>query len=325
MSITTVSTASIIAKVVDDTNLKDRSFASIIPVWIGEALGHLKYSRQWKAVFKDIVIDYHKGILPCGLMDVRAVEYKGKRLRYGLGSRALTEETEKNIPFCTEITSAQALPESRYAYELEGNYITTSLRSGTIRLHFYTQPCDQLGFPFIPNNQAYIESIYWYIRAKMIGRGWKDPVFSYRDAFQMHEMYGSRGLEQVTTPHIDEMQDKIDLLVRLIPDQNYWENFDVPDRGLQPSKEIATVGIPISSLIVERYTTPENNSYTYTFPSGTNFTIPQSVHKLDKVRGSTFLSATGEFIIVPFNVDQVTQTVSIESTTDLINCKLILY
>jgi hypothetical protein len=118
-------------------------------------------------------------------------------------------------------------------YQIEMDYINTSIRDGEVRIHYLSQPLDKDGFPLIPDNENYKEALYYYVRAKMIGCGYKDTVYSERELMERYEMYAARAMGQIKYPSTDIVQSRIDAMVRFIPPQNYWENYfrtDHPER-----------------------------------------------------------------------------------------------
>ena len=111
-------------------------------------------------------------------------------------------------------------------YSTELDWLTTSIRDGVLRLHYYSMPVDEEGLPLIPDNENYKEALYCYVRAKMIGAGYQDPLYKDdRDLMQRFETYGRRAINEITYPTPDQKEQQVRTQVRLIPPTNYWENF----------------------------------------------------------------------------------------------------
>jgi hypothetical protein len=110
-------------------------------------------------------------------------------------------------------------------YTLDMGYITTSFCDGTVVVHYKAIPTDSDGLPLIPDNENYKQALYWYVRAMMIGSGFKDPVFDEKEMMQRFEAYAARAINEVSYPSPDQKEQQLKLHVRFIPPANYWENF----------------------------------------------------------------------------------------------------
>ena len=328
MNYASTSIEPVVAKIIRDTRLKDSTLLPYVIEWVAEALDMLPSPGIGKAMWADRTVDYHRALFPCGMLYVKAIEYNGRRMRRGAGAKAISQDTEKTIPFCNEIEKASTLKYSNHWYDIEPpQSLTTSLRSGTIRIQFYGRASDKFGFPYVPDNANYREAVYWYVRGKMIASGWEDKIMKYGDVLQLHERYAGRAMAEVWYPSIDEMPDKNDLLVRLVPDMSYFDRFEMPEYGNTAAREAnTTVGIPITSLIVERMAPNPQNAFPYKFKVST-FTqvFPATQHQLNQVKGVTFLDPDGNIVLVPYQVDAIDLKVTVISTVDLINHTMTIF
>lgn len=253
MLYTYVSSKEVIARIIRNTRIQDSSFIEDMSEWIPEAMGYMRTKQQLNVTYKDIEISFYKGKMPCGLIGLGAVECCGGRMRYANTVRAMevarqtTECNNETTPslFITEVAtqnqaaftgpqnyiwktdlvSAQQLPCCNHYYNVEMGYINTSMCEGTVRLHYTTMPIDEEGFPLIPDNENYKEALYCYNRAKMIGAGYKDTVYSENELMQRFELYASRAMGQIKYPSVDQMQTRINTLTRFILPEYYWEDF----------------------------------------------------------------------------------------------------
>jgi hypothetical protein len=256
---------SVIARVIRNTRVQDSSYLIDMMEWIPEAMGKMQTQQQLKRTFQDVEVAFHKGKLPCDLVDLLAVEYKGQRLRTGNSVKNITTghnikdgmiqtpdlfttviatqnqkefTSEQNHIWGSTLTPAEPLTvncdvQGSDYYEIEMEYINTSFSDGIVRLHYDALPVDAQGMPLIPDNENYKEAIYWYCRARMIGCGYNDTVFNEKDLMQRFELYATRAISEITYPSPDVMESRINTLVRFIPPANYWENFfrnDSPER-----------------------------------------------------------------------------------------------
>jgi len=259
---TSVSIQQVIGRVIRNTRIQDSSYIIDMNEWIPEAMGYMRTKMEMEERYKDIEVEFHKGRLPCGTIHILAVEWCGRRLKWsntvkhyatghnlGIGSIPASAELftsviktkclddipgnyiwesdiKKEGCSCTCVKDALCLPEHPTAYyQIEMDYLNTSFKDGCPRIHYYAQPTDKEGFPLIPDNENYKEALYYYIRAKMVGCGYKDKVFSEDELMRRFELYAGRAKAQIRYPSTDIMDSRIASLVRFIPPQNYWENF----------------------------------------------------------------------------------------------------
>jgi len=253
-----VSIQQVIARVVRNTRLQDSSYLTDMVEWIPEAMGYMKTKMEQTEKWKDIEIEFHKGRLPCGPIMLVAVEYCGRRLKtsntvkhyetghhLNYGSIPASAELFKSVIIPKEFPDENVVVDSTIIkegcccikdvmcclehpsayYQVEMDYINTSFRQGCVRIHYFTQPIDGDGFPLIPDNENYKEALYLYVRAKMIGCGYRDKVYNEIDLMQRFEVHAARAINEITYPSPDLMDTRIDSLVRFIPPANYWDNF----------------------------------------------------------------------------------------------------
>lgn len=236
----------IIARIIRNTRVQDTSYLDDLPEWIAEAMGLMKTKQVLSPKYQDINMYFHKGKLPCDLDHIKAVEYNGCRLKEGNSSKDITTSQDlsrKTDPiyistlapttapdgasfWTTKWEDACVLPHHhKHYYQIEMGYITTSFADGVIRVHYKAMPVDENGMPLIPDNENYKQAIYNYVRAMMIGAGYKDLIFSESVLMQRFEIYAERAISEITYPSVDSMEDRVNNSVRLIPQANYFDNF----------------------------------------------------------------------------------------------------
>lgn len=110
--------------------------------------------------------------------------YTGTRLP--LGSDLTGYGLSQDNPRTTEVT-----PGSPY-YNLNSDYVVTSFSEGLIKLHYIGFALDKDGLPRILNDADYKMALEWYCFANMILKGYKHPELSYKDAWNMWDMYRLR-------------------------------------------------------------------------------------------------------------------------------------
>jgi len=136
---------------------------------------------------------------------------------------------ESNVPYIPaqtfNIETVMSLPYSDETYYTELDWINTSFKCGKVRLYYMAIPVDANGFPLVPDNGNYKEAIYWYVRSRMIGAGYKDTVFKYQECEQKFELHAARAMGQIRYPSVDQAETRMQQGSRLIMDMNYFDTF----------------------------------------------------------------------------------------------------
>jgi hypothetical protein len=240
----------LIGRIIRNTGIQDTAYIIHMDEWIPEAMQAMKTNMQYSPAYFDVNITFHKGKLPCGIVYIDAVEYKGKRLPYGNSVKNLqtgpqqSESTGAYIPvlekrlapdgnylYTTSLQQATELPSCSNAfYQLEMGCILTSFETGCVRVHGRVTPTDEKGLPLIPDNHDYKEAIYWYVRAKMIESGYNDTVFGWEVCDRKWEKHANRAIQDIDYPSPDMMQHMVNTLVRMVPPDHYYDSFFNIDR-----------------------------------------------------------------------------------------------
>lgn len=238
----------VIGRIIRNTRIQDSSYITDMYEWIPEAMDLMRTKMELTYSYKDVEVDFHKGKMPCGLIHIMAVEYYGMRLKYGntpkhYKTEPVIDKTISNVDLFTSVVKTQDIPNGNYIwtsdiksvnnlkqsidiyYQIEMDYINTSFCDGMIRLHYLSQPMDCDGFPLIPDNGNYKEALYYYVRSKMIGCGYKDTAFNEQELMQRFELYASRAMAQIRYPSVDVVHERIAKLTKYVLPENYWEHY----------------------------------------------------------------------------------------------------
>lgn len=262
MEYTAGSIKEVIGRVIRNTRLQDSSYISDMNEWIPEAMGYMNTHIVLQLKWADVTVDFHKGKLPNGLKSLDAVEYNGTRLKFsrqvkpytapntqqlvvdyisdppvavytaldeGITSTVITATsvTEASTPsFITDIRALQSLPFNEHSYYTELGYLNTSLTSGKVRVYYRALPTDCDGFPLIVDNENYKQALYWYVRAQIIGTGFMDKVFTYRDCMASFELYAARAMGEITYPSIDQVEASVAMSTSLLTAEDYFSTFN---------------------------------------------------------------------------------------------------
>lgn len=247
----TTSIKPIIARVIRNTRITDMTYADDMMEWIGEGLNRMLIRWRLEKTHKVLEIKSHSAKLPCGLVDLSAVIYKGARLRKGTSSidvriKKTVSEEELSTYFVhdTNIT-AEDLNTQNYQllrgddikqvsttegpafYDLQYNYIKTSFETGFITIAYTIAPIDKEGYPLAPDLEEAREALFWYVCSRLCFTGYKLPEpsmdFKYCD-FKATEFF-RKAKNIIKTQSVDELEAQVQLLNRLIPPDNYYTTF----------------------------------------------------------------------------------------------------
>ena len=136
-----------------------------------------------------------------------------------------TVESVYQSTLLNNVTAIMNQPYCNHTYYTELDYINTSICDGVVRLFYKTIPLDEFGFPLIPDNEDYKEALYWYVRTKLIGAGYRDTVFKFTDCEERFNVHATRAIGQIKYPSVDQVETSLEISTRLILPDNYFETF----------------------------------------------------------------------------------------------------
>lgn len=241
-----ISIDGVIGKILRDTRIQDSSYVSDFYEWIPEAMSLMRTQQELVSRCAPIKVNFHVGRLPCGLIHVDAVEYKGRRLRWHNGVRLITDTTTitynqvyqswitldkaPSDPNSTVLSSTLAPPSACHdfhGYKLELDHIKTTFADGEVIVYYKTTAVDDRGLPLIIDHADYKEAIYWYVRMKLIQSGYDDPMYGNDDRVceARWEKYAARAISDITYPSVDQKEAQRAMHVRFVPPTDYYESF----------------------------------------------------------------------------------------------------
>jgi len=110
-----------------------------------------------------------------------------------------------------------------YTYLITPNYIKTNVETGYLMLAYQAIPTDAEGYPMIPDNQSFLDAIYWYINMKLMYPDWvtgkvRDAV--YADAKRSWNYYCKQAYGEALMPNKDQIESIKNTWLRLVPEIN---------------------------------------------------------------------------------------------------------
>ena len=279
--LTSTSVKEIIARVIRNAGYKVPSmYLDDMLEWIPEAMDQLetKHTLITKSTPNEgetgaIVTKNHVAKLPCGLVEILAVESEyGTRLYTGSDITDITNQSTRyhndtdnarnfsrdtdfqvdptlhnsllgselentpapSVPFKGEDIVPDEGEQLEDYYKIQFDTIQTSRESMFVKIHYLSLPVDNEGYPLVPNNENYKTALYWYVMKQLIGAGYEHKVFNYQYCDDQFEKFASRALGEIKMPNEDRIA-KLhrSFSSRLIPPYHYYEDFSIGQEQTQ--------------------------------------------------------------------------------------------
>lgn len=161
----------IIAKIHDELNVKSRDWENRVPKWITDCLKALNINPSFEEAVVDLDIINNKVKLPFDIRVLRGVIVDGHPIE------RVTTVYDKPENDKYALSNVTAL------YTINDGHIVLNKKEGKVRLIYWKLPLewdDTLGMwiPMIPDEEAVIEHITWYVFKIILARGYIHPVYS---------------------------------------------------------------------------------------------------------------------------------------------------
>jgi hypothetical protein len=152
-------------------------------------------------------------------------------MRYAMGSfssnHAVTGLTDDGLISLNNNFQANTETGTVFSYDwfynIVGGYIKTNLKEGYLMISYQAIPLDTDGYPMVPNDESFLEALYWYINMKLTYPEWKlgkvrDAV--YYDAKSSWNYYRKQAYGNAMMPDGDQLDSIKNVWIRLIPEIN---------------------------------------------------------------------------------------------------------
>ncbi len=233
-----VSTQQVIARIVSDFDIPEAAYdLPTVLDWIGDAIEHIGVFLEYSEKAVTAEVENFRWAIPCDLLEVSSVEYKGHPLVECSTTR--TPSTQNTYPrdpvttkslFQTNAQSPASFTDSIKTYdEVSGNsgfcecytmrngYLNTSIEQGCLQVTASFILTDEDGFPMVPNYVEYRDALSYYVLRKLIMRGYKHPVIGYPEADRLWNNACAAAGNTALFPNIDRAETLRRAWVRLIP------------------------------------------------------------------------------------------------------------
>ena len=110
-------------------------------------------------------------------------------------------------------------------YVINGSYINTNQRDGYIMMAYQAVPVDVDGYPLVPEDDSFLEALYWYIVVKLYYPEWRQGTIRdavYYDARRSWNFYCKQAYGNALLPNADQLESIKNDWLRLKPELNQW-------------------------------------------------------------------------------------------------------
>lgn len=128
----------------------------------------------------------------------------------------------------TRVSGAGTEFTSDYTYMISPGYIKTNMRDGYLLMSYLAVPVDKDGFPLIPDDESFMEAIYWYINMKLMYPEWKEGRVRdavYYDSRRSWNYYCKQAYGNAMMPNLDQLESIKNTWVTLVPRMNEHDTF----------------------------------------------------------------------------------------------------
>jgi hypothetical protein len=113
-----------------------------------------------------------------------------------------------------------------YVYYVVGDYLKLNVETGYIELAYKAKPTDSEGYPLVPDDESFMEALYWYIVMKLLYPEWlggriRDVV--YFDARHNWNFYCKQAYGKAMMPSGDKLEALKNQWLRLFPEINTFD------------------------------------------------------------------------------------------------------
>lgn len=246
----------VVSRVLRNIKGVEADYVDSIPEWIGEGVRKLKTKYSLKVKYTQVQLYYHvaKFKIPsesilyvtCGRGKLRhwaGVEMSGgvdhchregwleNLFASGMPVYSVTGDPLQSLddytggnPFPRDIIEpVENMPwVEGHWWKMNGPDLQSSLKDEQLTIWYMSIPTDENNFPIIPDNENYMEALYWYNRMKLIEAGFEDKVVNHGMAKKEWQEYMLIARNEITYPTVSQMEEQIHRHLNLFPHEYHW-------------------------------------------------------------------------------------------------------
>lgn len=235
-----ISVKNIIAKAYNDLDITEEFDIGLLIEWSAEALGKINVYSQLESKYECIDICNYKAEIPCDLVYLNEVGYKGYQLDKAFANSINQRDSNKHFYYTPTSVNQYKIENIAFflgqtytfpnndSFIMENGWFKTSFKEGTLDIKYDAMPLDEEGYPLVPDHESFRDALFWYIAYKYFYRkAIKEDKFRwfYQDAEQKYRYYvGQAGAEGMMPDEFTLENIKRNYL-RMVPKINDYKNF----------------------------------------------------------------------------------------------------
>ena len=204
-----ISCKSVIEEVIDVLNMDSEVRWHSMIEWISTALRLIGAYPQYKVEECDIDFSEYRVELPQNIIHIEDIYvYKNADL-YPYSTSSIFDKKILHPDF-----------------KIVNNIVYSPIESGKIKIKYLSIMVDDEGFPMIPDNPSYTQSLFWYIvsRLSLGGYTFKSKEISFMMANQMWLKYCGQARASISMPDGEEIEKLVSILRRVNPRKDTYES-----------------------------------------------------------------------------------------------------
>jgi hypothetical protein len=226
-----ISVKSIIDKLYTDLDINKELNELSVVSWVNEALLKIGAYSQFKEFKQCLELTDGKACLPNGFYRLIDIMYDNKPLHWATNTMASNYGCDGcSIPKCC----------TEHTFYIENNYLITDIRSvntcdtcndkSKVCIAYLGMLVDDEGYPMIPDDVYFQEACASYVTYRLDYQDWRkgqipDKVFQKSEQDWLFYVNSARGAANM--PSIAQLENLKNVMVRLIPKMNEYNNFFV--------------------------------------------------------------------------------------------------
>jgi len=205
MLVNLISSKQMIGRFLKEFNIDESSYIDDFPMWIEDAVTSIGIPGYFVAKKKIVDVVDNRTSLPCNIDHLYGVFITHNLVEGDINKFNYRRLTIRNSPMIGLVIKGMACG-SNYA-NIDGGYLNTSFEKGKVMFVYKGIPLDCDGFPFVPKDAKFNQALQYYFIYRMSLSGYKHPVVTYQEAFQMWERLYPRAANSINWMDLQEYQE----------------------------------------------------------------------------------------------------------------------
>jgi hypothetical protein len=208
MLINYISIKTSIGRFLKELGLDDTAYVEDIPQWTEDAINIIGIPNYYTYRYKLVSVADYKACIPCDLDSLFGV-YITNDGCIAPDVSSLRRLIIRNSPL---LGKGYQTSDSIVGYgSINGKYVHTSFKEGTLYFVYRGIPIDDEGFPLVPKDPKINEALQYYYIMRMSLSGYKHPVLDFKDSMALWERHYPQAGNSVNWMDLQDYQEFTEL------------------------------------------------------------------------------------------------------------------